>query len=160
MFFIRQCGYCYTNYPRHYRYIRKMRCGDRLPLTQSMVVCFIVGGNRSTQRKPPTCPSHWQTLSYNIVSSTPRHERGSNSQLALIAQVVINLTTIRPRPRPPIVVVYLHIQWTYITMENCSSILAHWEVYFIQFYIIWRDKFEDSNGVNRSSILKDRQYNG
>jgi len=25
--------------------------------------------------------SHWQTLSQNVVSSTPRHERGSNSQL-------------------------------------------------------------------------------
>jgi hypothetical protein len=25
--------------------------------------------------------SYWQTLSHNIVSSTPRHERGSNSQL-------------------------------------------------------------------------------
>ena len=24
--------------------------------------------------------SHWQTLSHNVVSSTPRHERGSNSQ--------------------------------------------------------------------------------
>jgi len=24
--------------------------------------------------------SHWQTLSHNAVSSTPRHERGSNSQ--------------------------------------------------------------------------------
>jgi len=24
--------------------------------------------------------SHWQTLSYNVVSSTPCHERGSNSQ--------------------------------------------------------------------------------
>ena len=24
---------------------------------------------------------HWQTLSHNVVSSTPRHERGSNSQL-------------------------------------------------------------------------------
>jgi len=23
--------------------------------------------------------SHWQTLSYNVVSSTPHHERGSNS---------------------------------------------------------------------------------
>jgi len=23
--------------------------------------------------------SHWQTLSYNVVSSTPRHELGSNS---------------------------------------------------------------------------------
>jgi hypothetical protein len=25
--------------------------------------------------------SYWQTLSQNVVSSTPRHERGSNSQL-------------------------------------------------------------------------------
>jgi hypothetical protein len=25
--------------------------------------------------------SHWQTLSHNVVSSTPHHERGSNSQL-------------------------------------------------------------------------------
>ena len=25
--------------------------------------------------------SHWQTLSHNVVSSTPRHERHSNSQL-------------------------------------------------------------------------------
>jgi len=24
---------------------------------------------------------HWQTLSHNVVSITPRHERGSNSQL-------------------------------------------------------------------------------
>jgi len=27
--------------------------------------------------------SHWQTLSRNVVSSTPRHERGSNSYLLL-----------------------------------------------------------------------------
>ena len=26
--------------------------------------------------------NHWQTLSQNVVSSTPRHERGSNSQLS------------------------------------------------------------------------------
>ena len=25
--------------------------------------------------------SHWQILSHNVVSSTPRHERDSNSQL-------------------------------------------------------------------------------
>jgi len=25
--------------------------------------------------------SHWQTLSHNVVSSTPRYELGSNSQL-------------------------------------------------------------------------------
>jgi hypothetical protein len=28
--------------------------------------------------------SHWQILSYNVVSSTPRHERGSNSQLLVV----------------------------------------------------------------------------
>ena len=33
---------------------------------------------RSTRRKP--VESHLQTLSYNVVLSTPRHERGSNSQ--------------------------------------------------------------------------------
>jgi hypothetical protein len=27
---------------------------------------------------------HWHTLSYNVVSSTPRHERESNSQLYVI----------------------------------------------------------------------------
>jgi hypothetical protein len=37
--------------------------------------------------------SHWQTLSHDVVSSTPRHKQGSNSQLqALIAQVVVNST--------------------------------------------------------------------
>jgi hypothetical protein len=28
--------------------------------------------------------SHWQTLSHNVVSSTPHHERGLNSQLLLV----------------------------------------------------------------------------
>jgi hypothetical protein len=28
--------------------------------------------------------SYWQTLSHNVVSSTPRHERGSNSTLVVI----------------------------------------------------------------------------
>ena len=49
--------------------------------------------------------SHLQTLSHNVVSSTPRHERGSNSQhmwlYALIVQVVVNPTTIRSLPRRP-----------------------------------------------------------
>jgi len=33
---------------------------------------FIDGGNLSTRRKPPSA-SHWQTLSHDVVSSTPRH---------------------------------------------------------------------------------------
>jgi len=39
------------------------------------MVSFIGGGNR---RKPPSVrpvASHWQTLSHNVVSSKPRHER-------------------------------------------------------------------------------------
>ena len=28
----------------------------------------------------PPVASHWQTISHNVVSSTPRHEWGSNSQ--------------------------------------------------------------------------------
>ena len=44
-----------------------------------MAVSCVGGGNRSTRRKPPIC--HRQTLSHNAVSSTPSHERGSNSQL-------------------------------------------------------------------------------
>jgi len=47
-----------------------------------MAVSFIGGGNQIVGRKlqqPVT--SHWRTLSHNVVSSTPRHERGSNSQL-------------------------------------------------------------------------------
>jgi hypothetical protein len=29
--------------------------------------------------KPPSVASHWQTLSHNVVWSTPHHEQGSNS---------------------------------------------------------------------------------
>ena len=31
--------------------------------------------------------SHWQTLSHNAVSSTPRHEWGSNSQLLVVTGI-------------------------------------------------------------------------
>jgi hypothetical protein len=39
-----------------------------------MAVIFIGGGNRSTRRKPPTRRKSLtrQTLSHNVVSSTPR----------------------------------------------------------------------------------------
>ena len=40
--------------------------------------CCIGGGNRSTQKNHRPVASHWQTLSHNA-SSTPRHERDSNS---------------------------------------------------------------------------------
>jgi hypothetical protein len=44
-----------------------------------VTVSFIGRENWSTGKKPVTCRSRWQTLSHNAVSSTPRHERDSNS---------------------------------------------------------------------------------
>jgi beta-lactamase regulating signal transducer with metallopeptidase domain len=44
-------------------------------------VSFINGGNRSNRRNHRPVASHRQTLSHNIVSITPRHERVSNSEL-------------------------------------------------------------------------------
>jgi len=41
-----------------------------------MAVSFIGGGKQSTWRKPLIC--HKQTLSHNVVSSTPRHEWDSH----------------------------------------------------------------------------------
>ena len=50
--------------------------------------------------------SHWQNWPQNVASSTPRHERDSNSQLywwyTLIAQVDVNPATMRSRPRRPL----------------------------------------------------------
>jgi hypothetical protein len=42
-----------------------------------VAISFIGGGNRSTRRKPPT----WQTLSHKVVSSIPRLQRDSKSNL-------------------------------------------------------------------------------
>jgi len=44
-----------------------------LTIFQLYCVCrFIGGGNQNTQRKPPTCCKS-QTLSHNVVWSTPHH---------------------------------------------------------------------------------------
>jgi hypothetical protein len=43
---------------------------------------FIGGRNRSTRREPPTCH---KSLT-NFASSTPRHERGSNSKMRTISE--------------------------------------------------------------------------
>jgi len=45
---------------------------------RSVLLVRETGEHRENHRSDP---SHWQTLSHNVVSSTPRHERGSNSQL-------------------------------------------------------------------------------
>ena len=46
-----------------------------------LAVSFIGGGNQSNGENHRPATSHWQTLSHNVVSSTPRHEQDSNSQL-------------------------------------------------------------------------------
>ena len=46
-------------------------------------------GNLSTWRKPPTCTSHWQTLSHNVVLSTPRHEWGLTIKSKLMVKSYI-----------------------------------------------------------------------
>ena len=57
----------YRHFQRYFSYI--------------VVVSLIGGGHRNTRRKPPTCRKLITTLSHNVVSSTPCHERGSNLQL-------------------------------------------------------------------------------
>jgi len=42
---------------------------------------YIGGGNRSTQRNHWPAAGQWQTLSHDVVSSIPHHERGSNLRL-------------------------------------------------------------------------------
>ena len=52
---------------------------DRVNGALYMAVVFVSRGHQSTRRKPVA--SHCQTLSHNVVSSTPCHEQYSNSQL-------------------------------------------------------------------------------
>jgi hypothetical protein len=64
--------------------------------------------NENTKNRYTT-PEVRQALSHNVVSSTPRHERGSNSQLYwqyyigtnYTGTVVVNPTTMRSRPQRP-----------------------------------------------------------
>jgi hypothetical protein len=46
-----------------------------------VAVSFIDEGNRSTRRKPSTWLSHWQTVSYKVVSSTPRQIPQSSMEI-------------------------------------------------------------------------------
>ena len=47
----------------------------------STIFQLFCGGKRSTQKIHRPATSYWQTLSHNVVSSTPHHERESNSLL-------------------------------------------------------------------------------
>ena len=46
-----------------------------------VTVIFISGGNRSTKKNKAYLSQVADKLSHNAVSSTPRYEQGSNSQL-------------------------------------------------------------------------------
>ena len=48
---------------------------------RSVLLVEETGISREDQR---LVPSHWHTLSHNVASSRPRHERGSNSQQLLL----------------------------------------------------------------------------
>jgi hypothetical protein len=114
-----------------------------------MAVSFIGGGNRST-RKKITDQSQVtnKTLSHNVVSSTPRHERGSNSRLwwwkGLIAQVVMNRTTIRSRPRRPLLVTLININHLMMIVyaihvlakESSSRCIIFYNYCLLLFFII------------------------
>ena len=52
-----------------------------------VAVNFIGGENWSTRSKPPTCGSQWQTLSHNVVSSTPRLS-GIRTHMVIILYVI------------------------------------------------------------------------
>ena len=59
-----------------YNYIMGVRLRVMVFNNNISVIC---GDQFYWRRNPSTC--HWQILSHNVVLSTPRHERDSNSQL-------------------------------------------------------------------------------
>ena len=67
-----------------------------------MEVSFIGEVNRSTWRKPRPAASHRQILSHIVVSSAPRHEWDSSSQLKWRYSLIVYQFTIQSRPRQPL----------------------------------------------------------
>ena len=57
-----------------------------------VAVSFIGAGNWSTRKKHHRpVASHWQTLSHNVVSSTPRYERDAKHHKPIIPDLTLNL---------------------------------------------------------------------
>ena len=69
-----------SKYPRLV-YVYGAECHFQQYFSYIVAISFIGGRNRSTQRKPMTYQSHWQTLSHNVVSSTP-HLRGIQTHVS------------------------------------------------------------------------------
>ena len=65
--------WCWRHFQQYFSYI--------------MAISFIGGGNRSTRENHLPVASHWQTLSHNVVSTSPCQELGSNSQMWSLQQV-------------------------------------------------------------------------
>jgi len=64
--FLGFCLWCLTPLSTNFSYI--------------VVVTFISGEKGVPRENHRPAASHWQTLSHNVVSSTPRHEQDLNSQ--------------------------------------------------------------------------------
>jgi len=58
---------------------------------QSVLLVEETGGPGENHRH---VASHWQAFSHNVVSSTPSHERDSNSQLTNLSEVCQSITSI------------------------------------------------------------------
>jgi hypothetical protein len=79
--------------------------------------------------------SHWQHLSHNVLSSTPRHEWGSNSQLkwwwVTIAHVFVynyhSTTTAQVQLRWKVIVLLILMEFMIITVYNLSFHINQWK---------------------------------
>jgi len=66
---------------KHGGYSYGVQCHFQLYFSYIAAVSFIGGGNRVPRQTHRPAANHWQHVSHNVVSSIPRHERDSNSQL-------------------------------------------------------------------------------
>jgi hypothetical protein len=101
--------------------------------------------------------SHWQTFSHNIVLSTPRHERGSNSQLwwwwGLIAQMVVNPTTIRTWPRRP-----RSRFGKYVKTDIYNKYVVNW-FFIMHIFVVYAAIVKPRNFVHKRMAYEKQRWN-